>query len=73
MLWKQSWPSVPHLQEPSVFDSAGRPWLKFGRLLRGHTSRLLVNVRNNGALPVSARLEMDRHEAFTVLEGPQVG
>jgi hypothetical protein len=55
-----------------VFDSAGRPWLKFGRLMRGHAARLLVNVRNNGVLPVSARLEMERHDAFTVVEGPQV-
>ena len=56
-----------------MFDPTGRPWLKFGRLLRGHTSRLLVNVRNNGALPVSARLEMEQHEAFTVIAGSQVG
>lgn len=54
-----------------MFDAAGRPWLKFGRLLRGRTARLLVNARNNGVLPVSARLEMERHEAFNVLEGPQ--
>jgi hypothetical protein len=40
---------------------------------RGHGSRLVVNVRNNGALPVAARLEMERHEAFMLLEGPQVG
>lgn len=55
-----------------MFDTLGRPWLKFGKLLRGHTSRLLVNVRNNGVLPVNARLEMEQHDAFRILEGPQV-
>lgn len=60
------------LQEPSVFDPSGRPWLKFPRLMRGRTSRLLINVRNNGVMPASARLEMEPHAAFKLLEGPQV-
>jgi hydrocephalus-inducing protein len=46
--------------------------LKFGKLLAGHSSQLLVNVRNNGLLPASARIEMDDHPAFALLEGPQV-
>lgn len=69
---RQEHPTTATLQEPSVFDASGRPWLKFGRLLRGRGARLLVNARNNGSLPVSARLEMERHEAFAVVEGPQV-
>jgi hypothetical protein len=55
-----------------VLDASGRPWVKFGRLQAGRSARLVVNVRNNGALPAMARLEMERHEAFTLLEGPQV-
>jgi hypothetical protein len=46
--------------------------LKFGKLLVGRSSQLLVNVRNNGLLPASARIEMEEHPAFTLLEGPQV-
>jgi hydrocephalus-inducing protein len=53
-------------------DAAGRPVLKFGKLLAGRSSQLLVNVRNNGLLPASARIEMDDHSAFALLEGPQV-
>ncbi|WIA13448.1 hypothetical protein OEZ85_007028 [Tetradesmus obliquus] len=59
-------------QEPSTLDAAGRPVLKFGKLLAGRSSQLLVNVRNNGLLPASARIEMDDHPAFALLEGPQV-
>jgi hypothetical protein len=60
-------------KEPSAFDPSGRPWLRFGKLLRGAAARLLVNARNNGALLASARVEMEPHEAFTLIEGPQVG
>ena len=58
-------------QEPSTLDSAGRPVLKFGKLLHGRAARQVVLVRNNGALTASTRLEMERHDAFAVLEGPQ--
>jgi hypothetical protein len=54
-------------------DAAGRPVLKFGKLLAGRSNQLLVSVRNNGLLPASARIEMDDHPAFSLLEGPQVG
>ncbi len=54
-----------------MFDSLGRPWLKFAKLLPGHAARLMISLRNNGVLPTSARLEMDGHEAFSLLEGPQ--
>lgn len=45
------------LQEPDVFDAAGRPVLKFGRLLVGRTKTLRINLKNNGVMPVTARLE----------------
>lgn len=60
------------VQEPSALDSCGRPWLKFGKLLAGRESQLLLNVRNNGLLPASARLEMEPSPAFTLVEGTQV-
>lgn len=61
------------LQEPSGFDAAGRPWLKFGKLnTPGQRQQLAISVRNNGFLAASARIEMDPHPAFKVLEGTQV-
>eukprot|EP00775_Hariotina_reticulata_P008964 gene8964-9139_t len=60
------------LQEPSTLDAAGRPVLKFGKLMAGRSSTLLVNVRNNGLLPASAKIEMSQHPSFALLEGPQV-
>lgn len=61
------------MQEPSTLDAAGRPLMKFGKLLTGRSGQLLLNVRNNGLMPASARLEMDHHTAFSLLEGTQVG
>jgi hypothetical protein len=60
------------LQEPTAFDPLGRPWLKFPNLVQGRTSQLLINLRNNGAMRATARIEMDSHHAFRVLEGLQV-
>ena len=59
------------LQEPSVFDAAGRPLLKFGRLLVGRTARLRINLKNNGIMAAGARLEAEPHDQFAVLEGAQ--
>lgn len=60
-------------QEPDILDSAGRPWLKFGKLTTpGQSRQLLINVRNNGLLPATARIEMEPHPAFKLLDGTQV-
>lgn len=60
-------------QEPNILDSAGRPWLKFGKLTTpGQSRQLLINVRNNGLLPATARIEMEPHPAFKLLVGNQV-
>jgi hypothetical protein len=60
-------------QEPNILDPAGRPWLKFGKLTTpGQSRQLLINVRNNGLLPATARIEMEPHPAFRLLEGTQV-
>lgn len=59
-------------QEPSTSDASGRPTIKFGKLLVGRSARHTVLVRNNGALPATARLDLERHDAFSVLDGPQV-
>lgn len=64
--------SVVCSQEPTALDAGGRPLLKFGRLLAGCSGQQLLNVRNNGLLPASARIEMDYHPAFTLQEGSQV-
>lgn len=61
-----------HHQEPPTMDASGRPNIKFGKLLVGRSARHTVLVRNNGVLPATARLEVERHDAFSVLEGPQV-
>lgn len=53
-------------------DATGRPIIKFGKLLAGRSARQAVLVRNNGVLPAMARLEAEHHDAFSVLEGPQV-
>ncbi len=63
---------LPPQQEPSIFDAAGRPLLKFGRLLLGRTHRLRINLKNNGIMAAGARLEAAHHEHFSILEGPQV-
>ena len=60
------------LQEPTAFDPSSRPWLKFPKLVQGRTAQLLINLRNNGAMRAAARLEMDSHPAFRLLEGLQV-
>ncbi|KAJ9512718.1 hypothetical protein QJQ45_019009 [Haematococcus lacustris] len=59
------------LQEPSVFDSHGRPLLKFPRVLLGLSAKLQVLLRNNGLLPASARMEAEHHSAFTITGGPE--
>lgn len=61
-------------QEPSGIDAAGRPWLKFGKVTSpGQSRKLLINLRNNGFLPATARIDMDPHAAFHLLGGAQVG
>lgn len=40
--------------------------------MAGRTAQLPLNVRNNGVLPAAARIEMELHPAFTLLEGAQV-
>ncbi len=71
------WPTSPllarcHEQEPNLFDAAGRPWLKFARLLRGRSAQLKVHVKNNGLLEAAARIDMEPHPAFRLVEGSQV-
>jgi hypothetical protein len=61
------------LQEPNLFDAAGRPWLKFPRLVCGRAAQLFINMRNTGGMPAHARIEMDSHPCFQLLEGQQVG
>eukprot|EP00798_Chlamydomonas_sp_ICE-L_P006741 gene6741-3411_t len=63
-------PSIS-IQEPAQFDPSGRPLLSFGRLLLGRPTTLKLNLRNNGILPASARLDMEPHPNFTLLEGTQ--
>jgi hydrocephalus-inducing protein len=63
---------MPPVQEPNALDPAGRPVLKFGKLMAGRSSTLPVNVRNNGLLPANAKIEMSPHPSFALLEGPQV-
>ena len=46
--------------------------LKFPRLLLGRSSQMRISVRNNGILGVQARIEMEQHPAFKLLEGSQV-
>ena len=61
------------LQEPSILDAAGRPWLKFGKVTTpGQSKQLPINVRNNGFLTATARIEMEPHPAFRLLQGTQV-
>jgi hypothetical protein len=67
-----SWTPIV-LQEPNVFDAAGRPWLKFPRLVCGRAAQLFINMRNTGGMPAHARIEMDSHPCFQLLEGQQVG
>jgi hypothetical protein len=59
----------PDVQEPSTLDATGRPLLKFPRLLRGRTATLPLVLRNQGILPVDARLELAPHEAFSLRGG----
>lgn len=61
------------LTEPAVFDASGRPVLKFPRLLRGRSAQARVLLKNNGIMPASARVEMEPHALFTLVEGAQVG
>lgn len=62
-----------NFQEPSGLDSAGRPWMKFGKLTTpGQRRQLSINVRNNGFLTATARIEMEPHPAYKLLEGTQV-
>jgi hydrocephalus-inducing protein len=56
------------LQEPAAVDKAGRPWLKFPRVLRGRAHTLTVALKNNGVLPASARVEVAPHPAFRLVE-----
>ncbi len=56
------------LQEPSTFDATGKPLLKFGRLLVGRSNWLRINLKNNGLMPASARLEAAEHPQFSVIE-----
>ena len=62
---------LPHLSlvQPSERDSAGRPVLKFPRILRGKSSGLPIVVRNDGSIPTTARLDCPPHMAFRMEGG----
>eukprot|EP00955_Chlamydomonas_euryale_P017652 188684-Chlamydomonas_euryale.AAC.1 len=57
------------LQAPDVFDTSGRPVLRFGRVLVGRTKMMKINLKNNGTMDVTARLEAPPPECgFRMLE-----
>jgi hydrocephalus-inducing protein len=60
------------IQEPSAVDGAGRPLLRFGRLLVGGSLQLPLIARNHGLMAASARIEMEPHPVFKLLENSQV-
>ncbi|KAF5830389.1 hypothetical protein DUNSADRAFT_14652 [Dunaliella salina] len=61
------------LQQPTAFDASGRPCLRFGRVSSGRPATQRINLKNNGLIPASARMEWVPHPSFTLLEGPQPG
>lgn len=55
-----------------MFDPSGRPLLKFGRVLVGRSSQLRINLKNNGMMAATARLDAAPHEHFSVQEPNQL-
>lgn len=50
------------LEQPTLRDDKGKPWLKFPRLLKGkkHTSTMLL--KNNGIIAANGRLDFTSHK-----------
>lgn len=57
--------------EPSVISAAGKLQMVYANLLPGRSSRQRIAVRNNGAIPASARLEFGASKHFHVREGAE--
>lgn len=55
--------------EPTAISADGKLQLKFPRLMPNKTAKRRLVVRNNGAIPVTARLEDTQHATFHLLEG----
>lgn len=66
---------LPHVTvlEPTTRTPAGRPLLKFNRLLVGREQSLPLVLRNDGSLPASYRLDSPSSAAFRITGGPPVG
>lgn len=62
---------LPHLSlvQPAERDAAGRPVLRFPRMLKGRSATLPIVVRNDGSIPTTARLEATPHAAFRLETG----
>eukprot|EP00854_Cymbomonas_tetramitiformis_P000766 gene766-1240_t len=64
--------TLPHLsiEQPTKINDEGSPWMEFPRLLLGKSHTMSIELKNNGIIPATARMEMGKGNGiFTMSSG----